>query len=132
MATFNLEIITPTELVLKQEANFVKLKTIEGNMGILPGHAPFVSALVTGELKIKFENQEEFYFISGGFLEISNNKVIILADEAINAKDLNIVLARKAADEARAILDKIGEEKEVAVAEKMLRESLMKIQILEK
>ncbi len=130
MATFNIEIVTPLEKVYKGEAEFVKLRTIVGDMGILAKHAPLVSELVMGEMIIRTEDKnEEKYFVSGGFLEISKDKTIILADEAINIKNIDVVQAQKEAEELKARMAKMKEEKDLAQAEKSLQESLMKVQL---
>ena len=76
MATFNLEIITPLEVVYRGEAEFVKLRTIVGDMGILAHHAPLVSGLALGQMMVRNENKvEENFFISGGFLEFQRIKL---------------------------------------------------------
>lgn len=130
MATFSIEIVTPLEKVYKGEAEFIKLRTIVGDMGILAKHAPLVSELVMGEMIIRTEDKnEEKYFVSGGFLEISKNKTIILADEAINIKNIDVVQAQKEAEELKAKMAKMKEEKDLAQAEKSLQESLMKVQL---
>ena len=130
MATFNLEIITPLELVYRGEAEFVKLRTIVGDMGILAHHAPLVSGLALGQMMVRNENKvEENFFISGGFLEISKDKTVILADDAMNVKDIDVVLAKREVEELKAKMEKIKEEKDLAQAEKSLQESLMKVQL---
>ena len=130
MATFNLEIITPLEVVYRGEAEFVKLRTIVGDMGILAHHAPLVSGLALGQMMVRNENKvEENFFISGGFLEISKGKTVILADDAMNVKDIDVVLAKREVEELKAKMEKIKEEKDLAQAEKSLQESLMKVQL---
>ena len=130
MATFNLEIITPLEVVYRGEAEFVKLRTIVGDMGILAHHAPLVSGLALGQMLVRNENKvEENFFISGGFLEISKDKTVILADDAMNVKDIDVVLAKREVEELKAKMEKIKEEKDLAQAEKSLQESLMKVQL---
>ncbi len=130
MATFNLEIITPLEVVYRGVAEFVKLRTIVGDMGILAHHAPLVSGLALGQMMVRNENKvEENFFISGGFLEISKDKTVILADDAMNVKDIDVVLAKREVEELKAKMEKIKEEKDLAQAEKSLQESLMKVQL---
>ncbi len=130
MATFNLEIITPLEVVHRGEAEFVKLWTVVGDMGILAKHAPLVSELALGQMMIRSEDKkEESFFISGGFLEISKEKTVILADEAINVKDIDVVKAQKEAEELKAKIGKMKEEKDLLQAEKSLQENLLKAQL---
>ena len=130
MATFNLEIITPLEVVYRGEAEFVKLRTVVGDMGILAKHAPLVSELALGQMMIRSEDKkEESFFVSGGFLEISKEKTVILADEAINVKDIDVVKAQKEAEELKAKIGKMKEEKDLLQAEKALQENLLKAQL---
>lgn len=132
MATFNVEIITPHEVVLTKELEKVILRTVEGDMGILANHAPFVSELAVGEMKLVGEGYEERYFVSGGFLEISREKTLILADEAINIKEIDVVMAKKEAEAAKAKLAKLKEEKDIAVTQKALQDALTKVKLAER
>jgi F-type H+-transporting ATPase subunit epsilon len=132
MATFNVEIITPHEIVLKKELERVILRTVEGDMGILANHAPFVSELALGEMKLVGEGYEERFFVSGGFLEISREKTLILADEAINVKDIDVAIAKKEAEEAKAKLAKLKEEKDIAMTQKALQDALTKVRLAER
>ena len=132
MATFNLQIITPKKIVFKQDVEMAILRTTEGDMGILPNHAPFVAELVIGEMKVKLgAESEEMFFVAGGFLEIANNKVTILADDAMNAKDIDIEQAKKEAEIAQAKLSKLKEDRDIAATERALQESLAKIRVSE-
>jgi F-type H+-transporting ATPase subunit epsilon len=132
MATFTVEIITPHEIVLKKELEKVILRTVEGDMGILANHAPFVSELALGEMKLVGEGYEERFFVSGGFLEISREKTLVLADEAINVKDIDLVRAKKEAEEAKAKLAKLKEEKDIAMTQKALQDALTKVRLAER
>ena len=110
MATFNVKVVTYQEKVLEQEADFLLVRTTEGDMGVLPNHSPFVAELAIGEMMIRLNGTEKSYFVSGGFLEISNNNVTILADEAMASELIDLERARKEAEEAKAKLEKLKEE----------------------
>jgi len=75
----NLEIITPDKVIYKGEADLVQLPGIDGSFEILQNHAPMISALEKGKIKIKRGSSEEFYEINGGVIEVLKNKVIVLA-----------------------------------------------------
>lgn len=133
MATFNLKLVTSHKILLNKEADFVMLRTTEGDMGILANHSPFVAELEIGELKVRAEGKEEFYYVSGGFLEISKSNVVtILADEAMLAKDIDLEKARKEAELAQAKLQKQAEDKEILLTERALQEALTKVKLAEK
>ncbi|HIU64598.1 MAG TPA: ATP synthase F1 subunit epsilon [Candidatus Avacidaminococcus intestinavium] len=98
-----LEIVTPDKSLLKRDdVAYVYAETVVGPIGILPNHAPLIGTLAESPLKYRSEdNKEHYLFIDGGFVEISNNKVIILSAVAEMAE--NIDLARAEAAEARAL-----------------------------
>ena len=75
-----LEIITPDTTIYKGEAELVQLPGIDGSFEILNNHAPLISALKQGKVKIKKDGKEEFFEINGGVIEVLENKVLILAE----------------------------------------------------
>ncbi len=101
----NFEIVTPEKTVLKQEVLQVTVPTQAGEITILPDHIPLVSILKPGVLEIKTLNQEiEIMSVSGGFVEVLRDKVVILADSAERAQELDesrIDAARKRAEAAK-------------------------------
>ncbi|MGL5428112.1 MAG: ATP synthase F1 subunit epsilon, partial [Cetobacterium sp.] len=123
---------TPLHKVLSEEVNFVMLRTTEGDMGILPNHSPFVAGLATGEMKVRNNGQEKFYYVSGGFVEISNNVVTILADEAMDVKDIDLEAARKEAQIAKEKLEKSAEDMDIANVQKTLTQALTKVKLAER
>jgi len=76
----NLEIITPDTTIYEGEAELVQLPGIDGSFEILNNHAPLISALKQGKIKIKKDGKEEFFDINGGVIEVQENKVLILAE----------------------------------------------------
>lgn len=132
MATFNVKVVTYQEKVLEQEADFLLVRTTEGDMGVLPNHSPFVAELAIGEMMIRLNGTEKSYFVSGGFLEISNNNVTILANEAMASELIDLERARKEAEEAKAKLEKLKEDKDILMTEKNLNAALTKVRLAEK
>lgn len=100
------EIVTPERVVLKQEILQVTVPTQAGEITVLPDHIPLVSILKPGVLELKtMANETEIMSVSGGFIEVLRDKVVILADTAERAQELDetkIELARKRAEEAKA------------------------------
>ncbi len=76
----NLEIITPDTTIYEGEAELVQLPGIDGSFEILNNHAPLISALNKGKIKIKKDGKEEFFEINGGVIEVLENNVLILAE----------------------------------------------------
>ena len=92
MPSFNVSVVTQVKKILEQEAGYLRLRTSEGDIGILPNHAPFVAELSMGKMEIESPNKDkrDIYFLSGGFLEISNNQATIIADEIFPIEEIDI------------------------------------------
>ncbi|MCI7223216.1 ATP synthase F1 subunit epsilon, partial [Fusobacterium sp.] len=86
MATFKVKVVTHTKKVVEHEADYVKVRTTEGELGILANHAPLVAELEMGIMEIDYDQKakKDVYFLTGGFLEISNNEAVIIADDINN------------------------------------------------
>ena len=133
MSNFHLKIVTSKQTLLDEEAEFVMLRTIMGDMGILANHSPFVSELAIGEMKVRANGQDEFYYVSGGFLEISKDNVVtVLADEAMLAKDIDIEHARRDLAIAEEKTKKVQEDREVLMTQRALQEALTKVKVAER
>ncbi len=87
--TFGFELVSPEKLLLSIEAEMVTVPGEDGDMGILPGHSPVISSLRLGVIDVtKAGGGEERIFVAGGFAEMSNNKLTVLAEEAVPVNDL--------------------------------------------
>jgi len=96
-----LEIITPSEVIFKEKIVYARIPGISGYLGILYGHAPLVTAMTVGEIKIQLSGDEFKYFAtSGGMLEILKKKVIILAENAEEARSIDLDRAVSAKERA--------------------------------
>ena len=132
MALFTLEIVTPLKVAYKEEISMVIARTVDGDIGILAKHAPLVTELAVGEMVIKKDESEQRYFIAGGFLEISKEKVVILADKAVKAEDINLEEEKRNREIMEAKASKLSEDREIVLMQKQLQEVLTKIKIGEK
>jgi F-type H+-transporting ATPase subunit epsilon len=103
--TIKFEIVTPERVVLKQEALQVTVPTTSGEITILPDHIPLVSVLQSGVIEVKrADNVVEIMSVSGGFIEVLKDKIVILADTAERAEELDeerIKEAHKRAEELK-------------------------------
>ena len=131
MATFNLQIITPQKVIYNNNVDMIIVRTVEGDMGVLANHAPLVTSLAIGEMKIKIGKKEEKYFVSGGFLEVSTEKVLILADNSMRAEEIDIEKAKRDKEILESKLQKLNEDRDIAATEHSLKEALTKIKIKE-
>ena len=131
--TLHLEIVTPTKVILKEDdVTGVLAQTSEGEIGILPNHVGLLTKLKPGELIVKRGNKKEAYAILGGFLEVSNNRVNILADYAIRAEDIEIAEAQAAHERAKKILAEKKGNADFVLAEADLRKSILELKIAKK
>ena len=94
--TLHLSVVTPSALVADQDVHYVGAQGLEGDFGVLPGHAALLAALRVGHVFYKDGNDTRYIFVSGGFAEVSNDKVIILAETATRAEDIDRERAEKA------------------------------------
>jgi F-type H+-transporting ATPase subunit epsilon len=132
MATFRLEIVTAERMIFADDVNEVIAWGVEGQLGILPHHAPLMTMLQPGDLLIKKNNEEEYLAISGGFLEIRPDKVIILADAGERAEEIDIARAEAAKRRAETTLKERPSGGDAVAAEAALRRSLARLKVAER
>ena len=101
MATFRLEIVTAERMIFSEDVSAVIAWGVEGQLAILPHHAPLMTMLQPGDLMIRKDKEEEYVVISGGFLEVRPDKVIILADACERADEIDIARAEEAKKRAQ-------------------------------
>jgi F-type H+-transporting ATPase subunit epsilon len=94
------DIVTQERTVFSEQVDYVSLPGSEGVMGILPNHAPMLTALTFGEVMVRRSGDEEFFAIGGGFAEVQPDHVIILADSAEQADEIDLDRAQEARDKA--------------------------------
>ena len=132
MATLRLEIVTAEKTVFSDDVTAVVAWGVEGQLGILPHHAPLMTMLRPGDLMIRKGNEEQYLAISGGFLEVRPDKVIILADACERVEEIDIERAEAAKRRAEEILKTRPPQADTAAAEAALRRSLTRLKVVEK
>jgi F-type H+-transporting ATPase subunit epsilon len=123
-----LEIVTPERVLLREEVATVVVPAALGYMGILPGHAPLLAGLIPGVVRYRTGKTSQRLAISGGFMEITANKVIILADTAELACDINVIRAQRAYERACQRLQRPGEDIDEFRAEAALKRAMARLQ----
>lgn len=133
MATLRLEIVTAERSVYSDEVDAVIAPGIVGQFTILPRHAPFMTMLEPGELCLRKGGEETFIVVGGGFLEVLQNKVVILADTAERAEEIDLERAEAAKQRAQEQLRHRGEEElDLIRVEASLRRSLARLKVAER
>jgi F-type H+-transporting ATPase subunit epsilon len=130
--TLQLEIVTIERKVYDEQVNMVIAPGSEGVLGILPRHAPLLTSLTYGELQIKKEGEEDqFFAIGGGFMEVQPDHVVVLADSAERAEEIDRARAEAARRHAEELLTRSKEEKiDFARAEAAMRRSITRLKVV--
>src|SRR3989337_862920 len=102
--TILLEIVTPERLAYSDEVDSVVLPGSQGELGVLPHHAPLVSTLGVGELRIRKGGNEEAFAIAGGFLQVLPDKVVVMAETADMASEIDVERAAEGRRQAERAL----------------------------
>ena len=130
MAKLSVEIVTGERSVYKEDdVDMVIAPGADGSLGILPSHAPLITLLATGELRIKKGGDEEVLVTFGGFLEVVNNKVLILADSAERVDEIDLARAEQARDRAEEAIKNRQSIQDLAEAEAALRRAAVRLRI---
>jgi len=128
-----LEIVTPEKQAYADEVDSVVLPGTEGELGVLPHHAPLVSTLGIGELRIRKGGVEESFAIVGGFLQVLPDKVVVMAETADMASEIDVEKAQQARAEAeRALEEGYHEGADLAAARAALQQALLRIRVAER
>ena len=129
----HLEIVTPERLAYSDTVDSVVLPGAEGEMGILPHHAPLLATLGVGELRIRKGSDIEFFAIAGGFLQVRPDKVVVMAETADMASEIDLEKAEAARREAeRALETGYHEGADLAAARAALQQALLRIRVAER
>jgi F-type H+-transporting ATPase subunit epsilon len=128
-----LEIVTPERQAFEGDVDSVVCPGIEGELGVLPHHAPLLTTLGIGELRIRRGGEEEFFAIAGGFLQVRPDKVVVMAETADMASEIDVQRAEEARREAeRALQEGFHEPADLARARAALQQALLRIQVAER
>ncbi len=104
------DIITQERVVFSGQVDYVSLPGVEGRMGILPNHSPLLTVLDFGEVMVRARGQEEYFAVGGGFAEVRPDKVVVLADSAERADDIDLERAESARERAEKAREQISRE----------------------
>jgi F-type H+-transporting ATPase subunit epsilon len=131
--TLHLEIVTPERLAYSDDVDMVLVPGIEGELGILPHHTPLASLLGMGELKIRKDGNEEAFAIVGGFLQVRPDKVVVMAEMASLAAEIDLEKAQEARIAAqRALETGYHEGADLSAARAELQRTLLHIRVAER
>ena len=132
MSTIRCDIVSAEAEIFHGNAQMVIATGEMGELGIAPRHAPLITRLKPGQVRVILENgEEQFFYVSGGILEVQPQVVTVLADTAIRAKDLDEAAASKAKADAEKLLANRTDAMEIAEAQAQLAQAVAQLQALE-
>ncbi len=129
MKTINVTVVSAEKELYAGVATFFAATAVTGEIGVYPGHVPTLAQLKAGQVRLTLEDgKEEVIWISGGLLEIQPQEIIVLADSAERAKDLDAAAVEKARAEAKAVLES-GAKSDLDIEKALIELSLAKSQL---
>jgi F-type H+-transporting ATPase subunit epsilon len=132
MTTIRCDIVSAEAEIVRGEAKMVIATGEAGELGIAPRHAPLITRLKPGQVRVLAENgEEQFFYVSGGILEVQPQVVTVLADTAIRAKDLDEAAARRAKENAERLLANRADAVEIAQAQAELLQAIAQLRAIE-
>jgi len=135
MAKILLEIVTPDRVVVSEEVDIVTAPGVEGEFGVLANHAPMIAAIKIGPLHYRVGDKEEWVAISGGFCEVSRNKITFLVEAAEKAYEIDVERALRAKERAEKRIQAYlarAEEVDYARARAALQRALTRLYVAER
>lgn len=124
-----LEMVTPEKVAWSAPADFVVLPAYKGEMGVLPGHAPFVVQLSAGEVRVTAGADVKRFAVSGGFAEVKDDRIALFAETAEMAEQIDVEAARQALEKAKAAAVKAMDPLTLAAVEASIRAEMARIRV---
>lgn len=128
----HLDVITPEKTIYSGDIEELAINTADGEIAILPHHVNLFTKIMPGEMIIKVNKKDQYLAVTGGFLEISNNTITVLADYAVKADEIEVDKAIAAQKRAEEIIRRKKEgisEKDFATAQADLRRALLELHV---
>ena len=130
MVSIRLDIVTAERMVFSDDVDMVVAPGVEGQLGILPHHAPLMTMLHPGELRVRQGSEEFSLVVSGGFLEVRPDRIIVLADAAERAEEIDVQRAEEAKRRAEEWLRESAPGVDMAQARAALHRALVRIEVV--
>jgi F-type H+-transporting ATPase subunit epsilon len=105
--TFDLSLVTPEGAAYEGEAEMLIVPGVSGEIGVLARHAPLVAMLKAGEIRVKAGNEWQSFAAGPGYFKVQQDRALVLVDDAVRAEEIDVEVARREAEEARALLERI-------------------------
>ncbi|MDE2092100.1 MAG: F0F1 ATP synthase subunit epsilon [Gammaproteobacteria bacterium] len=129
--TFHVDIVSAERAIFSGSAQMVFAPAEMGELGITPRHAPLLTRLKPGSVRVKTDNDEQVFYVSGGILEIQPHLVTVLSDTALRARDIDEAAALEAKRRAEEALASQAAEVDIVRAQAELAEAMARLRTLE-
>ena len=129
MATIKLEVVSPDKMVYSEDISMLIVRSTDGDLGIMPKHAPLVAGLVPQAMRIKKEGTEELIAVAGGFVEVQPEKITVLASAAETKDDIDAARAQKSYERAQKRISSKAADVDMARAEASLKRAMARLQV---
>lgn len=130
--TFQLEIVTPEKMVVRDAAEEIQIPGRNGYIGVLPGHAPLITELGAGEITYRMGAQSHRFSVAWGFAEILPDRVTVLAETVEHADQIDVPRAKQALERAEESLKSAQTEEEFAIATGKIRRAQVRLEVAQK
>ena len=130
--TLQVDILTPERKVMSQAARMVVVRTIEGEIGILPNHAPLIASLTTDFFRILTDDGEKTLVVTGGFIEVQPKKITVIAVTAETPEEIDVDRAQKALERAKERLAQRKQEIDELRAQAALKRAILRLTLAER
>jgi F-type H+-transporting ATPase subunit epsilon len=129
---FQLEIVTPEKMVVRDNAESIQIPGLNGYLGILPGHAPLITELGAGEISYSTKGQSHSFSVAWGFAEVLQDRVTVLAETVERADEIDVARAQRALARAEELLKSAQDETDFAHATAKMRAAQARIEVAQK
>ena len=126
---FNFELITPSKVLISESVNSVSIQGVEGDMTIFSNHSPIATALRPGYLNVVLNNKSENYFVTGGFVQIIGDEVVILAENATLESELSLEMIDQTINKTKNLMENASELQKCVLAKKLNDLTIIKSQL---
>ena len=118
-ALFNFELVTPEKVLMSDSVSSVSVSGVEGDMTVLANHSPIVTSLRPGYVDINTNGKTERFFLTGGFIQITADEVVILAENASSEEDLNSEMIDNVIEKTKSVMENASDLQKCVLAKKL-------------
>ncbi len=118
-ALFNFELVTPEKILMSDSVSSVSVSGVEGDMTVLANHSPIATSLRPGYVDINTNVKTERFFLTGGFIQITSDEVVVLAESASSEEDLNSEMIDNVIEKTKSLMENASDLQKCVLAKKL-------------